>query len=113
MTRTYHQHAAGTFSVNVLAGTPHCGLDDQAAQFRYVVDIAYADGALDHNGFLLDNTDFQRYFDALQPVGISCERLADAVSAHFFAVLADRHVRSIVVRINPFGDVYVQSAVIA
>jgi hypothetical protein len=113
MTRTYHQHASGEFSVDVIAGMKHYGLNDKRGQFRYQVDIDYTFGALDSNNFLLDNTDFQRYFQTLPPVSVSCERLAEMSADHFLSDLADRaeNVKRVSVRIYPFGDVYVESEI--
>ncbi len=114
MTRRFHQHASGEFSVDVVAGTKHCGLNDSRGQFRYQVDISYSDGALDSDNFLLDNTDFQRYFQSLPPISMSCEMFAQVSAEHFMSDLADRSdkVTRVSVRIYPFGDVYVESELV-
>lgn len=108
---TYHQHAAGEFEVDVVPGTPHCGVDQRRGHFRYVVDIIYHDGALDSNGFLLDNTSFRQYFDSLGPVSISCEQLARRSCEELIAQLGERkrYVMSASVSIVPFGEVYVEA----
>lgn len=113
MTYTYAQHASGEFSVDVMPGTKHCGINDNRGQFRYQVDIDYTGSALDETGFLLDNTDFQRYFQALEPLSISCELFARRCAQHFADCLQSRidSVRRVAVRIYPFGDVYVESII--
>lgn len=108
----FRQHAAGDFTCRVVPGTPHCGKDEGTGHFRYCVDVTYHNkAALDDNGFLLDNLDFQRWFDGLGPVSISCEALAIEACKHFEARLGDRlkYVDLLDVKIYPFGDVYVEA----
>lgn len=111
MIYSYAQHASGEFSVDVVPGTKHCGINDSRGQFKYQVDIEYTKSALDANQFLLDNTDFQRYFQALAPLDVSCEAFATRCADHFAECLAPRidSVRRIAVRIYPFGDVFVEA----
>jgi hypothetical protein len=113
MTYTYHQHASGEFTINVVKGTKHCGINDDRCKFRYQVDIDYTQGALDSNDFLLDNLDFAEYFASLGPVTVSCERVATNAAQHFIADLQSRinTVTRAAVRIYPFGDVYVESII--
>jgi hypothetical protein len=107
---SWNQHASGEFSVDIVAGTKHCGLDDSRGHFRYEVNLCYTGDALDSNRFLLDNTDFQRYFQGLGPIGISCEEVARGACQHFQASLGERssECTRVAVKIYPFGDVYVE-----
>lgn len=105
---TYTQHAAGNFSVDVVPGTPHCGVDNRNVNLRFDVSLEFGVNPLDHNGFLLDNTDFQRYFQDLPPVDYSCETMARQSAEHF---MLDSRVTSAVVRIYPFGETYVSARV--
>lgn len=110
----FAQHAAGDFVVKTVPATSHCGRTSGNGHFRYCVDINYhSDAALDEHGFLLDNLDFQDYFDSLSDVKISCERMAQEAVNYFIGKLGPRisHAASIAVRIYPFGEVYVESRV--
>jgi hypothetical protein len=113
MTYTYHQHASDDFTINVVPGTKHCGINDAQCKLKYMVDIDYTSDALDSNGFLLDNLDFRAYFASLGPVTISCELLARACAQHFMGELHERigSVTRVAVRIYPFGDTYVESII--
>jgi len=71
----FRQVAQGKFEVAV-SGPFHCGPDDTSPkQFDYEVMVCYPDGALDGNGFLLDNLYFEHYFNTIGECTISCERL--------------------------------------
>jgi len=73
----YVQEAQGEFTIEV-SGPYHCGPDHTTPKrFPYKVTIHYHDGALDENGFLLDNTSFREYFNTLGCTSLSCERLCD------------------------------------
>lgn len=109
LTTSYTQHSSGDFSVDVIPGTPHCGIDANRANLRYMVDLTFTLNPLDHNGFLFDNTDFQYYFQHIPPVDYSCEVLAQRSAEHF---MADSRVQSAVVRIYPFADTYVSASVV-
>jgi hypothetical protein len=113
MVQTYQQHASGDFTVALVKDSNHCGLDygNGFAHFRFQIDIEYRDGALDSQGFLLDNLAFQRYFNNLPPCDLSCEQLADQCRKDFLTMLGERarYVCSIAVRIYPFSDTYVAS----
>jgi hypothetical protein len=114
MTYTYHQHSSGEFTINVVARTKHCGINDARCSFKYRVDIDYSSSAaLDSNDFLLDNLDFADYFAGLGPVTVSCERLATNAAEHFITALQSRiaTVTRVAVRIYPFGDTYVESII--
>jgi hypothetical protein len=112
---TYSQHAEGTFKARTIAGTPHCGRIDGDATFAYTVDIPFRLGCdvLDTSGFLLDNLDFQNYFDSLPAISVSCEQLARQAAHHFCLALGDRAsmVEYISVRIHPFAGVWVEGRV--
>jgi len=113
VTYTYHQHSSDDFTINVVPGTKHCGINDERCKLRYMVDIDYTSDALDSNGFLLDNLDFRTYFASLGPVTISCELLARSVARHYLDELHTRigSVTRVAVRIYPFGDTYVESII--
>lgn len=65
------------FVAPIAPGSVHCGLDDDPAprEYRYQVDID-ADG-LDGDGFVVDNMAVVRYFERINAVGVSCERLCE------------------------------------
>lgn len=63
MKRAFHQHASDSFTVQVIPGTEHCGIDDTHSTFRFAVDIDYDESALDSHDFLIDNTYFRQYFN--------------------------------------------------
>ncbi|SRR6266849_8454518 len=111
--KLFKQHAAGTFSPSIVAGTSHCGLNDSVGTFRYDVEICYRGGSeiLDANGFLLDNLSFEGYFASLSDITVSCEQLALNACEHFERALESRlqHVKSISVKLYPFGEVYVEA----
>jgi hypothetical protein len=108
----FKQHASGEFDATVVPGTNHCGIDDANGHFRFEVDIDFhgSRDPLDDHGFLFDNTDFGRYFSSLPPISVSCERLAEQSAHAFLGMLGDRArcVKSICVKIFPFGDVCVE-----
>jgi hypothetical protein len=105
------QHAEGEFRAHVLPGTPHCGLDDSSGHFKYEVLLEFHGEPLDDNGFLLDNTAFQGYFDSLPAIGISCEELADQACLAFVSLLGDRaaYLKDCTVKIYPFIDIPAQA----
>lgn len=113
MMRRFYQRAEGSFSVDVVFGTPHCGIDHDRGNFRYEVEIEYTPGALDSNGFLLDNTYFRGYFGSLGPVTVSCELLAQQCAEHILESLGDRrdHVIGASVKIFPFDGVHVEAMI--
>jgi hypothetical protein len=112
---TFGQHASGEFTCQTVPGTPHCGKIDGPATFSYTVDIPFSRGCdvLDAAGFLLDNLDFQRYFDNLPPIAISCENLAKQAASYFCYALGDRAVMIdyVSVRIHPFAGVWTEARV--
>jgi hypothetical protein len=108
----FKQHASSDFVCTIVKGTPHCGKDENTGHFRYCVDIVYTSpAALDANRFLLDNLDFQTYFDGLHDIEVSCEQLAIDACRHFEEKLGDRirFVSYIDVKIYPFGEVFVEA----
>ncbi len=71
----YIQRAQGKFTADV-TGPFHCGLDKSPQTFTYKVEVRWPDSALDEHGFLLDNLEFQRFFDSIGHFTESCELLA-------------------------------------
>lgn len=110
----FSQQAKGEFQVEVVKGTHHCGVDDRRGQFKYEVTVLFHANPLNEYGFLLDNTDFQHYFQNLGPVDISCELLAERSANDFLNLLKGREhlVKSLQVKIYPFGEVYVGAEVV-
>lgn len=83
----YAQTFHGTLRCYLKPGTPHCGavaVDYLAqASFRFTISVHYpAPAELDDNGFLLDNTYFEQYFESFGccQIAISCERLVQLVA---------------------------------
>ncbi len=77
------QHATGQFRLNV-GGEWHCGDGPEPKILTFDVKIEYPDTALNSHGFLIDNLEFQRYFDTIQYSEKSCELLAWQAADHFF-----------------------------
>lgn len=83
------QHATGHFQVAV-GGKWHCGPDNSSPkQLAYEIKIEYPDSALDSHGFLLDNLEFQKYFDSIQYTEDSCELMAWRAADHFFQMASN------------------------
>jgi hypothetical protein len=83
----YGQNFHGCMKCYLKPGTPHCGptVADYPlmAEFKFAVTVHYPEGVqLDENGFLLDNTYFQNYFDSFKgcQVACSCEQLVQLVA---------------------------------
>ena len=85
---TYAQHALGTFIVE-LEGPNHCGpVGESPREFNYEVYAQFLDCSLDSRGMLIDNLDFQRYFDSIGSTRLSCELLARQSAEYFVSLQA-------------------------
>lgn len=109
--KAYRQTAQGSFTAHVMPGTPHCGVTDNRVAVEYDIAITYRPGALDDNGFLLDNTWFRAYFEAFEHarLSISCERFAELIATDLSRALADR-LHEVAVRLSAVPGVWVEVA---
>src|SRR5579863_1463401 len=86
----FNQFAQGKFTIDV-TGPYHCGPDHTTPKtFDFEVALRYHEDALDERGFLIDNTHFRQYFNALGTTDLSCERLVRKASQDFYGLVQDR-----------------------
>lgn len=79
----FRQVAEGYFVIDV-HGLNHCGPNhDSPKRFKYEVEVVAPDSALSAQGFLLDNLEFDHYFNTLESTELSCEALARQCALHF------------------------------
>ncbi len=86
----FKQHATGSFSVEV-GGDWHCGPDHTSPKLlTYDIVIEYHGADLDKHGFLIDNTEFKKYFDSIHYTESSCELMCKAAADHFCEIANHR-----------------------
>lgn len=79
----------GEFTAYLVPGTSHCGIGDGLTKtFSYDAWVCLEDGGLDDRGFVIDNSEFKKFFDRQTRLDISCEALCKAAATHFFKVAA-------------------------
>lgn len=108
-TEIFHQRATGNFCVPVVTGTPHCGVDDSLCRMDYRLTIAWRGRPLDENGFLLDNTWFRDFFNALadSPCTISCELLARRLATEILSA-ANGRAHSVTLELSAVPGVWIE-----
>lgn len=105
---TFEQHTHGTTTLTVDPATHHCGIADKSNRIciTYTVSMQFTEGALDENGFLLNNLWFKGYFAqmSLTPVTLSCEELCQKVCNDICSELGERahYLLNLECQIEPF-----------
>lgn len=74
LTATMTIRRSGQITVDTMAGTPHCGTKDKL-DIMYEVECRCTSDSIDTNGFLFDQINIDKYFQTIEAVSISCERL--------------------------------------
>jgi hypothetical protein len=92
-----------SFEATLAPGTPHCGMGDgQTKKFNYEAWVTIDDDGLDDDGFVIDNKEFQEYFEQQRVLRHSCEMVCRDAARHFFKRASGRgrqHIHEVCVRI--------------
>jgi hypothetical protein len=79
----------GEFTAYLVPGTPHCGIGEgKTKTFTYDAWVCLDDNGLDSRGFVIDNSEFKKYFDGISRLDISCETLCKQAATHLYKMAA-------------------------